>query len=65
MPKAKTNKGASQRFKVTSKGKLLRRTMNSGHLKRKKTRSQIRRQNEPKILVGGDAKRVERLLGLV
>jgi large subunit ribosomal protein L35 len=65
MNKAKTNKGASKRFKVTAKGKIMRGNANTGHLKRHKTKSHIRRQMEPKEVSSGDKSRLERMLHIV
>ena len=61
--KQKTRKTASKRFKVTSKGKLLRGHAYSSHLKRKKTKSRIRRQKEPTIVFKGVAKKIKSLIG--
>ncbi|MDP2720395.1 MAG: bL35 family ribosomal protein [bacterium] len=62
--KQKAKKTAVKRFKVTSKGKLLRGHAYSSHLKRKKSKSRIRRQKEPTVLVGKAKKRMKRLIGL-
>ncbi len=40
MKKLKTKKAILKRFKITVKGKLLRRRQNSRHLRRKKSKSQ-------------------------
>ena len=61
--KQKTRKTAAKRFKVTSKGKLLRGHAYSSHLKRKKSRSRIRRQKEPTIVFKGVARKIKSLIG--
>ena len=48
MPKMKTHRGAAKRFKVTGTGKIRRRKRSLGR---------------PAEVVGGDKKRVDRLLG--
>lgn len=65
MNKAKTNKAAFKRFKITASGKIMRGSANTGHLKRKNTKSKIRRQMEPKQVSEGDKSRLERMLHLV
>ena len=62
--KQKTKKTAVKRFKVTSTGKLLRGHAYSSHLKRKKSKSRIRRQKEPTVLVTTAKKRMRRLIGV-
>ena len=37
MPKLKTSKSASKRFKISSKGKMMRRRVNAGHFNAKST----------------------------
>ena len=63
MPKQKTNKAASKRFKVTGAGRLLRRhAMKSHNLEKKsaKRRRAFRRLHE---LDESDSREVKRLLG--
>ncbi len=50
MPKLKTKKIASKRFKITKNGKVLHRVQGSRHLRRKKNKSRQRRQNRPSEL---------------
>jgi large subunit ribosomal protein L35 len=61
--KRKTKKAASKRFKVTSKGKVVRGHAYSSHLKRKKSKRRIRRQNEPGVVDKGFVKPIKSLLG--
>ncbi|OGY26375.1 MAG: hypothetical protein A2Z24_01165 [Candidatus Woykebacteria bacterium RBG_16_44_10] len=60
--KQKTRKTISKRFKLTSKGKLIRGHAYSSHLKVKKSKSRIRRQKEPQILGTKVAKKMKALL---
>ncbi|MEX2007542.1 MAG: bL35 family ribosomal protein [Candidatus Levyibacteriota bacterium] len=53
----------SRRFKVTKTGKVLFSHQYKGHLKLKKSKSRMRRQNEPGVLKGAFAKKIKRLLG--
>ena len=43
MPKQKTHRGAAKRFKLTSKGKVVRSHSNHGHMFTGKTRKRRRR----------------------
>lgn len=63
MPKKKVKKSVSRRFKVTRTGKVLFSHQYAGHHKLKKSKSRIRRQNEPGVLKGAFAKKIKRLLG--
>lgn len=45
MPKIKTRKVASKRFKVTGTGKLVHRVQGARHLRRKKDKRRQRRQD--------------------
>ena len=62
MPKLKTHKGASKRFKISGSGKALRMKGLRSHLRRKKPKK-VKRQYGKKIeMTGGDGRRVKRLL---
>ena len=63
MPKMKTHRGAAKRFKVTGTGKIRRRKAYRSHLLEKKPSRRTRRLGRGAEVVGGDKKRVERLLG--
>jgi len=63
MPKHKTHKSASKRFKVTGSGKLRRRKQGSSHLRRKKSKRAKRDMDGNLEVDDADIKRVERLLG--
>ncbi|HEX7456036.1 MAG TPA: 50S ribosomal protein L35 [Candidatus Nanoarchaeia archaeon] len=61
--KQKTRKSVAKRFKLTTKGKLLRGHAYSSHLKRKKSKSRIRRQKEPEKVKTSFEKKLKDLLG--
>ena len=63
MPKQKTNKAASKRFKVTGTGKLLRRHAMKSHNLEKKSAKRRRAFRRDQALDGSDARDVRRLLG--
>ncbi len=62
MPKMKTHKGASKRFRLTGSGKLRRRRANKNHLLVKKTRKRKRRLGSPAEVAQADRRQVSRLL---
>jgi large subunit ribosomal protein L35 len=62
MPKAKTNKTAAKRFKITGTGKITRRKSHNNHQFLHKKASRKRRlELEPEIFQG-ERKRIRRLL---
>jgi len=61
--KKKIKKSVSKRFRVTKTGKVMFAHHNTGHLRRKKSKSRQRRQNEPGQLKGTFAKKVKKMLG--
>ncbi|MGH9138526.1 MAG: 50S ribosomal protein L35 [Acidimicrobiales bacterium] len=63
MPKMKTHKGASKRFRVTGSGKITSRHAFRSHVLEKKSSRRKRRLAAAKELTGGDRARAERLLG--
>ena len=63
MPKLKTRKTVSKRFKITGTGKLMRRSTGLNHLMRKKTLSRRRNLIKGSELYKGDEKRIKRMLG--
>ena len=63
MPKMKTHRGAAKRFKITGTGKILRRKAYRDHLLEHKPSRRTRRLGREAEVVGGDKKRVDRLLG--
>lgn len=62
MPKIKTSKTAAKRFKVTGKGKLLYCSTRLNHLMMKKRSSRRRRLMMGGQVVGGEARKVRRLI---
>lgn len=62
MPKMKTHKGASKRFRVTGGGKLVRMKGHASHLRRKKP-AKVRRQYPRTLSVHpSDRRRLEKVL---
>jgi large subunit ribosomal protein L35 len=64
VPKMKTNKTASKRFKVTGTGKLRRRKARATHLRRRKSKRAKRELRRDVPVSQADKKRVRRILGL-
>ena len=60
--KQKTKKSISKRFKVTKTGKVLFRGSHVRHLRRKKSKSQIRAQKVTKELTGKWKKKIKKLM---
>jgi large subunit ribosomal protein L35 len=63
MPKMKTHKSTSKRFKVTGKGKLRRLKQGRSHLRRKKSKRSKRQLQQDVKIDRVNLKRLERLLG--
>ena len=63
MPKMKTHKTASKRFKITSSGKIQRLRIGKSHLRRKKPRRLLRVLDKTtEVADVGNVKRIKRLL---
>ena len=62
--KQKTRKGVAKRFKITATGKVLRRSQNMRHLRRRKSKKAIRAYRLPVEVKGQWAKKIKRMLGL-
>ncbi len=62
--KQKTRKGVAKRFKITASGKVLRRSQNMRHLRRKKSKKAIRSYRVPIEVQGKWAKKIKRMLGV-
>ncbi len=60
--KHKTRKIVSKRFKVTSTGKIMRRTPNMRHLRRRKSMKMIRRYRKYIEVTGKIAKKIKNML---
>jgi large subunit ribosomal protein L35 len=63
MPKQKTHRAASKRFKRTKRGKLMHHQSNYFHKNMKKRAKAKRQARQDKELTGGQAKAVNRMLG--
>lgn len=64
MPKQRTHKSASKRFKVTAGGKILHRSHTLRHLRSSKSKKQVRSLKKMKEVVGTYKPKIERLLGI-
>jgi large subunit ribosomal protein L35 len=63
MPKMKTHKGATKRFKLTAKGKVKRFKAFKSHILTKKSSKRKRNLRRPGLIATkGDQKRMKRLL---
>lgn len=63
MPKMKTHKATSKRFRVTRKGKVLHRKATGNHMLTKKSGSQRRRiEGYAEVRATGEQKKIKRLL---
>lgn len=64
MPKIRTRKATSKRFKLTGAGRLRRSKANKGHLLTRKTRKRKRHLRKPSMVSAVDQPRIFRQLGL-
>ncbi len=64
MPKQKTRKSITKRFKVTKNGKILRRQNFSRHLRSKKSKAKKRTQKRPVEMTGYYARKLRKFLGI-
>jgi len=62
MPKVKTRKAVSKRFRVTKNGKVVRSSSKKRHLLTCKSRKKKRDLRQPKTAVGMDAKNIKKML---
>jgi large subunit ribosomal protein L35 len=63
MPKMKTHKGATKRFKLTASGKVKRFKAYKSHILTKKSSKRKRNLRRPGVIATkGDVKRMKRLL---
>ena len=63
MPKMKTHKGITKRFKITAKGKLRYKHPSGSHLMRSKNAKRRRRIAGPAVLTGVYAERIKLAVG--
>ncbi len=61
--KQKTRKSIAKRFKITKTGKVIHRAQGMRHLRRKKTKRQIRGYQIPRVITGKFAKKIKQMLG--
>ena len=61
--KFKIRKSVANRFRITRTGKVLRRSSFGRHLKRKKSKKQLRRLKRIRVVEGALAKKIKKLLG--
>ena len=64
MPKVKTRKSVSKRFKVTKTGKVMHGHQYGSHKKLHKSKRRQRRQKEPAVMTGAFAKKIKLMLGV-
>ncbi|HZK06332.1 MAG TPA: 50S ribosomal protein L35 [Actinomycetaceae bacterium] len=64
MPKNKTHSGAKKRFRVTGSGKIMHEQRNKRHLLEHKSSKRKRRLSKDKVITGGDAAKVKKMLGI-
>ncbi len=62
MPKQKTKRGASKRFKVTGTGKIKRFRANKSHILTKKHPKRKRRLRKGTLVADADLRRIKRVL---
>jgi large subunit ribosomal protein L35 len=62
MPKMKTHKGASKRFKKTGSGKLKRGHAFTSHMFKNKSQKQKRKLRKGTLVSSADAKRISKLI---
>ncbi|EKD58149.1 MAG: hypothetical protein ACD_57C00015G0002 [uncultured bacterium] len=63
MPKQKTRKSIARRFKITPKGKVLRRQSFRRHLKAGKSKSRLKNLKRVVEIKGFYAKKIKKALG--
>lgn len=62
MPKIKTNRSASKRFRLTGTGKVLRNKAYKSHILTKKSRKRKRNLRQSTLLDAADQKKVKKLI---
>ncbi len=62
MPKMKSNRGASKRFKTTKSGKIKRSSAYTSHILNKKSTKRKRHLRKGKYIHSADEKRVRRMI---
>jgi ribosomal protein L35 len=64
MPKIKTKKAFTKRFKITKNGIILRRATGLNHYRSKKTGQKVRKGRKWVILSDSETKRVKKFLNI-
>ena len=64
MPKVKTRKAFADRFRVTKKGKVIRRRTRESHIRAWKSAKRRRHYHHPEVVEAGDLVQVRRALGV-
>jgi len=64
MPKMKSLRGASKRFRLTATGKLKRERANRSHILTKKSPKRLRHLRASAIVGPEDEKRIKKMLGV-
>lgn len=62
MPKMKSVKGATKRFKVKKNGQIKRGTANRSHILTKQDAATRREQNSPKVVAKADVKNIKAMI---
>lgn len=62
MPKLKTHRGAAKRFKISGRGKVLRRRSGLRHILTSKRRKRKRKLGQTALVSAADAAKARRLL---
>ncbi len=62
MPKMKSKRGASKRFKITGSGKVKRQHAYSGHIKTKKSAKRKRNLRQGTLVSKSDEKKIKQLI---
>ena len=63
MPKLKTRKSVSKRFKITKRGKVVFGHQYQSHLKLHKSKRRLRRLKEPGQMEGKFATKIKQMMG--
>lgn len=62
MPKMKSNRGASKRFRVTASGKIKRHSSHHSHILTKKSAKRKRNLRKESLVSEADSSRVKRMI---
>jgi large subunit ribosomal protein L35 len=62
MPKLKTHKGASKRFKITATGKVIRQHAFARHILTKKAPGRKRKLGKSTVVTAADTPKIKRML---